>query len=238
MKDGSLELWFQPVVDTGKQQMLYQETLLRYIDPGHTMIISPGAFLNSAQRSGQGVKLDRFVIERAIGMLESDPNISVGVNLAAVSFKDHEIIDFIGNSLQAHRVDASRFFLEITESEIISHLDHACSVLNSIKEMGVQIALDDFGAGFSSLAYLKKLPVDFLKIDGSFMRDLVHNKFNQAIIRAIREVASIKNIKTIAEFVENQEQIDLLEDLGVDYVQGFFIGKPRSRAYTLSEITS
>ncbi|MFY8216582.1 MAG: EAL domain-containing protein, partial [Chthoniobacterales bacterium] len=136
----------------------------------------------------------------------------------------------------AHGVDASRFFLEITESEIISHLDHAREVLQSIKEMGVQIALDDFGAGFSSLAYLKKLPVDFLKIDGSFMRDLVNNDFNKAIIRAIREVAKIKNIKTIAEYVENQEQMDLLADLGVDYAQGFFIGKPRSRAYTEAEV--
>ena len=236
MKDGSLELWFQPVVATQSREMLYQETLLRYIDPGHTMIISPGAFLNSAQRSGQSTKLDRFVIERAVAMLEGDPAISVGVNLAAPSFKDTEIIAYIGDALQAHNVCASRFFLEITESEIISHLDQARQVLESIKEMGVQIALDDFGAGFSSLAYLKNLPVDFLKIDGSFMRDLVHNKFNQAIIRAIREVASIKNIKTIAEYVETQDQMDLLAELGVDYAQGFFIGKPRSRAYTPIEV--
>lgn len=236
MKDGSLELWFQPIVDTKSREMLYQETLLRYIDPGHTMIISPGAFLNSAQRSGQGVKLDRFVVERAMTMLENDPNISVGVNLAAPSFKDHEIIGYISDALQAHHVDGSRFFLEITESEIISHLDQSRDILTAIKELGVQIALDDFGAGFSSLAYLKNLPVDFLKIDGSFMRDLINNKFNQAIIRAIREVASIKNIKTIAEYVENQEQMDLLADLGVDYAQGFFIGKPRSRAYLPNEV--
>lgn len=236
MKDGSLELWFQPVVDTHSREMLYQETLLRYIDPGHTMIISPGAFLNSAQRSGQGIKLDRFVIERAITMLANDPSISVGVNLAAPSFKDTEIINFIGDALAKYNVNANRFFLEITESEIISHLDHAREVLECIKAMGVQIALDDFGAGFSSLAYLKNLPVDFLKIDGSFMRDLTHNKFNQAIIRAIREVAAIKNIKTIAEYVENQDQMDLLADLGVDYTQGFFIGKPRSRAYTSQEV--
>ena len=238
MKDGSLELWFQPVVDTRTRELLYHETLLRYIEPGHTMIISPGAVLNSAQRSGQGIKLDRFVIERAISMLENDPNISAGVNLAAPSFNDHKLIEVIGSSLQSHNVDASRFFLEITESEIISHLDRAREVSQSIKDMGVQIALDDFGADFSSLAYLKKLPVDFLKIDGSFMRDLVNNSFNQAIIRGIREVAEIKNIRTIAEYVENQDQMDLLAELGVDYVQGFFIGKPRSRAYTTAEVSA
>ena len=238
MKDGSLELWFQPVVDTRTRELLYHETLLRYIEPGHTMIISPGAVLNSAQRSGQGIKLDRFVIERAISMLENDPNISAGVNLAAPSFNDHKLIEVIGSSLQSHNVDASRFFLEITESEIISHLDRAREVSQSIKDMGVQIALDDFGADFSSLAYLKKLPVDFLKIDGSFMRDLVNNSFNQAIIRGIREVAEIKNIRTIAEYVENQDQMDLLVELGVDYVQGFFIGKPRSRAYTTAEVSA
>lgn len=237
MKDGSLELWFQPVVDTTNRELLYQETLLRYIDPGQTMIISPGAFLNSAQRSGQGAKLDRFVIERAIGMLAADPAISVGVNLAAPSFNDPDIIRCIGDALSQHGVEGSRFFLEITESEIISHLDRAREVLEGIKAMGVQVALDDFGAGFSSLAYLKNLPVDFLKIDGSFMRDLVTNPFNQAIIRAIREVADIRGIRTIAEYVETEEQIALLAELGVTFAQGFLIGKPRSRAYTPTEVT-
>lgn len=236
MKDGSLELWFQPVVDTRTRKMLYQETLLRYIDPGHTMIISPGAFLNSAQRSGQGAKLDRFVIDRAVKMLKDDPGISVGINLSAPSFNDREIISYIGNALETAGVNGSRFLLEITESEIISHLDSARDVLQEIKDMGVQIALDDFGAGFSSLAYLQNLPVDFLKIDGSFMRDLLTNPFNQAVIRAIKEVAGIKGIKTVAEFVENVDQLDMLAELGVDYAQGFFIGRPRSRSYSQEEV--
>ncbi len=236
MKDGSLELWFQPVVDTRTREMLYQETLLRYIDPGHTMIISPGAFLNSAQRSGQGAKLDRFVIDRAVKMLKDDPGISVGINLSAPSFNDSDIISYIGNALDTAGVKGGRFFLEITESEIISRLDSARDMLHEIKEMGVQIALDDFGAGFSSLAYLQNLPVDFLKIDGSFMRDLLTNPFNQAVIRAIKEVASIKGIKTVAEFVENGDQLDMLAELGVDYAQGFFIGRPRSRAYSQAEV--
>lgn len=236
MKDGSLELWFQPIVNTQTRELLYQEALLRYIDPGQTMIVSPGAFLNSAQRSGQGAKLDRFVIERAFTMLEEDPLISVGVNLSAPSFNDHELIDFVSNLLATRKVGSHRVFLEITESEIMSNLDRARDVLEALKSMGILIALDDFGAGFSSLAYLKNLPVDFLKIDGSFIRDIHKNTFNQAIIRAIREVASIRGIRTVAEYVENIDQLDLLAELGVDFAQGFLIGKPRSRSYKASEM--
>jgi EAL domain-containing protein (putative c-di-GMP-specific phosphodiesterase class I) len=236
MKDGSLELWFQPIVNTRTRELLYQEALLRYIDPGQTIIVSPGAFLNSAQRSGQGAKLDRFVIERAVTMLEEDPLLSVGVNLSAPSFNDRELIDFVANLLSSRNVGAHRLFLEITESEIMSNLDRARDVLEALKSMGILIALDDFGAGFSSLAYLKNLPVDFLKIDGSFIRDIHNNAFNQAIIRAIREVASIRDIRTVAEYVENVDQLDLLAELGVDFAQGFLIGKPRSRSYRISEM--
>jgi len=238
MRDGCLELWFQPVVSTRDGTLLYQEALLRYIDPAHTVIVSPGAFLSSAQRSGQGVKLDRFVIETAFQVLTAHPDLVLGVNLSAPSFNDNELIKHIESALSEHSVDPSRLLFEITETEIMSNLDKAREVLGELDKMGVKTALDDFGAGFSSLAYLKNLPVDHLKIDCVFVRDLVNNDFNQAILRAIREVAIIRGIKTVAECVENSEQLELLAELGIDYSQGFHIGRPRSRPYSTSELES
>lgn len=238
MRDGCLELWFQPVVSTRDGTLLYQEALLRYIDPAHTVIVSPGAFLSSAQRSGQGVKLDRFVIETAFQVLTAHPDLVLGVNLSAPSFNDNELIKHIESALSEHSVDPSRLLFEITETEIMSNLDKAREVLGELDKMGVKTALDDFGAGFSSLAYLKNLPVDHLKIDCVFVRDLVNNDFNQAILRAIREVAIIRGIKTVAECVENSEQLELLAELGIDYAQGFHIGRPRSRPYSTSELES
>jgi EAL domain-containing protein (putative c-di-GMP-specific phosphodiesterase class I) len=237
MRDGSLELWFQPVISTTDGKMLYQEALLRYIDPGHTVIVSPGAFLNSAQRSGQGAKLDRFVIETAFKILVAHPDLVLGVNLSAPSFNDNDLIKHLENALSSHPVDPSRLLFEITETEIMSNLDKASEVLTQMDRMGVKTALDDFGAGFSSLAYLKNLPVDHLKIDCAFVRDLPNNDFNQAILRAIREVAKIRGIKTVAECVESREQFELLAELGIDYAQGFYIGRPRSRPYTADELT-
>ncbi len=231
MRDGSLELWFQPVVATHGGGMLYQEALLRYIDPAHTVIVSPGAFLNSAQRSGQGAKLDLFVIETAFAILVANPNLVLGVNLSAPSFNDNELIKHLERALSEHPVDPSRLLFEITETEIMSNLDKAREVLSEMNRMGVKTALDDFGAGFSSLAYLKNLPVDHLKIDCAFVRDLPQNNFNQAILRAIREVAKIRGIKTVAECVETREQYELLGELEIDFAQGFYIGRPRSRPY-------
>jgi diguanylate cyclase (GGDEF) domain len=236
MRDGSLEIWFQPVVSTRDGTMLYQEGLLRYIDPGHTVIVSPGAFLNSAQRSGQGTKLDLFVVDAAFATLAQNPDLVLGINLSAPSVSDQELIPHLERVLSEHSVTPERVLFEITETEIMSNLDKARTVLSMLSDMGFRIALDDFGAGFCSLAYLKNLPVHHLKIDSTFIRDLPNNEFNQAILRAIREVAVIRNISTVAECVETEEQFTLLGELGIDYAQGFFIGRPRGRAYRASEI--
>jgi diguanylate cyclase (GGDEF)-like protein len=237
MRDGSLELWFQPVVSTQGGEMLYQEALLRYIDPAHTVIVSPGAFLSSAQRSGQGAKLDLFVIESAFKILEENPNLVLGVNLSAPSFNDNELIRHLEAALSKYSVLPSRLLFEITETEIMSNLDKAREILGEMSRMGLKTALDDFGAGFSSLAYLKNLPVDHLKIDCTFVRDLPNNNFNQAILRAIREVAKIRGIKTVAECVETREQYELLGELEIDFAQGFYIGRPRSRPYVQADLT-
>ncbi len=238
MTDGALELWFQPVVSTRGGEMLYQEALLRYIDPAQTVIVSPGAFLNSAARSGQSAKLDRFVAEKAVRKLEQYPDLILGVNLSAPSFNDLELLEFVEEVLSHSSVTPDRLHFEITETEIMSNLEKAREILEKMSAIGLKIALDDFGAGFSSLAYLKNLPVDLLKIDCAFVRDLPNNSFNQAILRAIREVAKIRNIKTVAECVETSEQYELLAELGIDYAQGFYMGRPRATPYVHEDLNS
>ncbi len=229
---------FQPVVSTRGGEMLYQEALLRYIDPAQTVIVSPGAFLNSAVRSGQSAKLDRFVAEKAVRKLEQYPDLILGVNLAAPSFNDTELLEFIEVVLSNSSVGPERLHFEITETEIMSNLEKAREILERMSAIGLKIALDDFGAGFSSLAYLKNLPVDYLKIDCAFVRDLENNSFNQAILRAIREVAKIRNIKTVAECVETVEQYNLLAELGIDYAQGYYMGRPRATPYVHADLNS
>jgi diguanylate cyclase (GGDEF)-like protein len=237
MRDGSLDLWFQPVVSVRDGSMLYQEALLRYIDPAHAVVVSPGAFLSAAQRSGQGAELDLFVMERAFDILAENTDLTLAVNLSAQSFNGDELIRRLESALASHPVDPSRLLFEITETEVMSNLEKASDVLSQMSRMGIKAALDDFGAGFSSLAYLKDLPVSHLKIDCAFVRDLPNNHFNQAILRAIREVARIRDIKTVAECVETREQLDILCELGIDFAQGFYIARPRVNSYTQSEIT-
>jgi diguanylate cyclase (GGDEF)-like protein len=236
MHDGTLELWFQPVISTKDGETLYQEALLRYIDSGKATIVTPASFMGAAHRSGNGAKLDRFVIERAVGVLAATPDLVMGVNLSASSFNDAEMLAYIEEALSRHAVNPARLLLEITETEVMSNLVVAREVIERMTEIGLKVALDDFGAGFSSLAYLKNLPVDFLKIDSAFIQDLPENDFNQAILRAIREVAMIRGIKTVAECVENPAQYAMLGQIGIDYAQGFHLCRPRAQPYSLTEL--
>lgn len=236
MHDGSLHLWYQPIVSSVGCEVLYHEVLLRYIDPNQSVIVGPSVFLNSTQRSGESARLDRFVIRKAMSALIEYPDLVFGVNLSAPSLSDSRLIELLANAFSDHSVEPERLHVEITETELMSNLSQAGQTLESISKMGVKIALDDFGTGFSSLAYLKNLPIDYLKIDCAFVRDLPQNEFNQAILRAICEVARIRNIKTVAEHVETAEQCRLIAELGIDYVQGFLVGIPNARPYSQEDI--
>ena len=149
------------------------------------------------------------------------------INLSAESVGEQKILDAITNSLLRYEVPPTAVTFEITETVAIANLDAAVEFLNQLREHGCQTALDDFGVGYSSFAYLKDLPVDFVKIDGSFVRDIHRDKLQLAMVRSMNEIAHAMGKYTIAEFVHNEECMKVVDEIGVDYIQGYHIGGPR-----------
>jgi diguanylate cyclase (GGDEF)-like protein/PAS domain S-box-containing protein len=148
------------------------------------------------------------------------------INLSAASINEEKLIDFICEQFSIHKIPAEIICFEITETVAIANLSKAASLIGKLKKLGCQFALDDFGSGMSSFAYLKNLPVDFIKIDGNFIKNIIDNPIDLAMVEAITKIAHVMGIKTIAEYVENAEVVDKLKDLGVDYAQGYYFGKP------------
>jgi len=236
MRDGSLQLWFQPVVSVARREIIYQEILLRYVDPALRISVNPDVFLSAVRRFGQSIRLDRFVIAKSFEALAMNPGLSVSINISGALFGDETYCDFVESRLRISGIAPERVLFEITENELIPNLQNASIAIERLQAAGCRFALDDFGAGFSSLTYLKNLPVDFLKIDGSFVRDLPNQPFNQAALKAIRIIADALEIGTVAEYVEEAEESELLQQIGISYVQGHYIAVPRSTPYTISEI--
>ena len=148
------------------------------------------------------------------------------VNLSGLSFCDETMLAFIVEQFEKWKIPTHKICFEITETAAIANLSYAIKFIHTLKDCGCLFSLDDFGSGFSSFGYLKNLPVDYLKIDGSFVKDIVEDIIDFAMVKSINEVGHIMDKKTIAEFVENEEIFNLLSELGVDYAQGYGIGKP------------
>jgi len=142
-----------------------------------------------------------------------------------VSIGNNDLLKDIKYLILSSGIKPEQIVFEITESTAISQIESARAFIKSLKEIGCQFALDDFGTGFSSFAYLKYLPVDYLKIDGTFIRDIINDQVDQAMVKSIHHIAKSLNIKTIAEYVENEETLKLLAAMGIDYVQGNYIGE-------------
>ena len=224
-------LFGQPIVPiSGKQEKMHFETLVRYRDD-KGLIIPPGAFLPAAERYNLASAMDRSVISNLFKWLAGRPdfldNLSIcSVNLSGVSLSELSMLEFISEQFSLWAIPTHKICFEITETAAIANLSSATKFINHLRERGSLFSLDDFGSGLSSFAYLKNLPVDFLKIDGFFVKDIVDDEVDLAMVRAINEVGHIMGKKTIAEFVENKEIFTLLNELGVDYAQGYGIGKP------------
>jgi len=236
MRDGSLQLWFQPVISMARSEIIYQEVLLRYVDPGLKIPVNPSVFLSAVRRFGQSTKLDRFVIAKSFEALALNPNLAVSINISGALFGEESYCDFIESMLLNSGIAPERVLFEITENELIPNLQNASGAIERLQAVGCRFALDDFGSGFSSLTYLKNLPIDFLKIDGSFVRDLPNQQFNQAALRAIRIIGDALEIGIVAEFVETRDEYELLQKIGISHAQGHFIAIPRSRPYGFEEI--
>ncbi|QPK63152.1 EAL domain-containing protein [Methylomonas sp. LL1] len=213
-----------------REEGLHFETLLRYQDE-QGKIIPPGAFLPSAERYNMAPALDRWVISNLFEYLGTTPGFIerlelCSVNLSGLSLSDETMLDFIGEQFRKWQIPTYKVCFEITETAAISNLSYAKHFIDTLRKKGCLFSLDDFGSGLSSFAYLKNLPVDFLKIDGLFVKDILEDKIDWTMVKAINEVGHVMHKKTIAEFVENKNIFELLKTLGVDYAQGYGIAKP------------
>ncbi len=194
-------------------------------------IISPGAFLPAAERYDLITQLDKWVVGETIRLMLRHPEFVkhthfLAVNLSGASLAEESFLDFVIKALSDSRIDQEKICFEITETAAIGNLNAAQRFIKSVKALGCKFSLDDFGSGLSSFGYLKNLPVDYLKIDGMFVKAIVDDPIDFAMVKAINEIGHVMGMQTIAEFVENDEIKEKLREIGVDYVQGYGIAKP------------
>jgi diguanylate cyclase (GGDEF)-like protein/PAS domain S-box-containing protein len=223
IRQAAFDLWFQPVFSLPGRRLEYFEGLVRLADEAGAAVL-PGEFLPVAERFRLARDIDRVVIQKALAWLAREPELKLAVNLSGQSFDDPELAGFIEGAFRRAGVLAGRVLFEITETSLLSNLTQTCAALVQLKRAGFRFALDDFGCGFSSLAYLRDLPVDCVKIDGSFIRNLRREPVNEILVRSMKETARLIGLTTVAEFVEDAETLELLACIGVDYVQGNHLG--------------
>lgn len=205
------------------------EILLGVRDSGQ--VLPPGLLIEAAEHFGRMTKVDRWVFHNVLNWMEANPRLvkaSAGfsINLSGNSLSDEKFLEFVLSELQAVSIDKAKLCFEITETAAITNLGEATEFIRSMKQQGCKFSLDDFGSGLSSYAYIQKLPVDFIKIDGIFIRNLATNQKDQALVRSINELAHFMGMKTVAEFVESHEILEVLKHIGVDHSQGYGIKKP------------
>lgn len=224
---GHFELWFQPIIDLKSGQVNHHEALIRLRDE-NGKVIMPGAFIPAAERFNLIQSIDRCVMELSIHALKKHPELRISLNLSTHSLNDPDLPLFVQNLFAAGEIAFDRVAFEVTETSIISNLRRAKKIIGTLRGVGFRFALDDFGCGFSSIAYLRELDFDYVKIDGSFIKNLPSEPLSQALVGAMNEIAHLLSKKTVAEFVENEETVRLLESIGVDFAQGYFFGRPGS----------
>ena len=222
-------LVFQPVVDLASGEVSHYEVLIRM--RGHdNRVIGPAEFIPVAERMGLIHNIDLWVVENAIDFLAKLPvessHISLSINLSGVAFQDDSLLAAIKQKLALSWVSAERITFEITETAAVDNFEQTRQMINKIRALGCYFALDDFGAGFCSFNYLKKFPVDYVKIDGQFIQNLMNDDTDQVLVKSMNEIAHRLGKKTIAEFIESPAVIKILTDLGIDYGQGYLFGKP------------
>lgn len=207
------------------------ELLLRMRDENGSLV-SPDLFITAAERYGITPSIDRWVVENALRWLVSEADererlAMCSINLSGQSLADDEFLPFVTHQFQRSGIDATKICFEITETAAIASYAQASRFINALKAIGCKFALDDFGTGLSSFGYLKNFPVDYLKIDGSFVREILHDPIDREMVRSINEIGHLTGKKTIAEFAENQEIITMLKGMGIDYAQGYGVSEPQ-----------
>ena len=235
-------LYAQPIVSLGQDEQRHDEVLIR-IQNAKGDLILPGAFIPAAERYDMMVAIDRWVIKAVCHHVQTvrdslpleqafvDARVPApaqySVNLSGTSLGDEGLHDYILTQFAEHDIAPEQICFEITETAVIANLPKAQVFMSGLKTLGCRFSLDDFGSGLSSFAYLKALPVDYLKIDGVFIRDIASNAINRAMVKAINEVGHVMGISTVAEYVEDEPTLETVRELGLDFAQGYAVGMLR-----------
>ena len=225
-------LYAQPIVSLNDDSEASRFEILLRMRDARGNPISPGALVSAAERYQLMPQIDRWVFSTTLRMLAENQDVLAGqgqifcINLSGQTLGDDDMLSFIEEELAESAVPPTAICFEVTESAAVSNLRKAQSFIESLRSVGCKFALDDFGAGLSSFAYLKNFSVDTLKIDGSFIRDIIENRISESMVAAITQVARVMELETVAEYVETPETRKLVRKLGVDYAQGHAVGKP------------
>lgn len=230
LEQGRFCLYAQPIQTTSGPAggLLHAELLVRMVEAGGN-VIEASAFIPAAERYGLMSAIDRWVVKTAFVTLAKGGgrgNVQYAINLSGASIGDERFLEFLREQFAHTHVVPESICFEITETTAVANLASAARFIRELIGMGCKFALDDFGAGMSSFAYLKHLPTDYLKIDGSFIKDMLNDPLNRDMVAAINDIGHSMGRKTIAEYVESEAILTALRDMGVDFVQGYYIGRP------------
>jgi diguanylate cyclase (GGDEF)-like protein/PAS domain S-box-containing protein len=233
-----MTLHFQPIMDIASGEISYYEVLIRMIAKDGTLIM-PGEFIGVAEHTGLIHQINHYVLNAAIEKLASlrelENPIALSINLSGRVIDDPRLLQQLTYLLSSHDVDPQHLVFELTETAALADVNAAERLMSELQTLGCRFAMDDFGVGFSSFYYLRELPLDIVKIDGSFIKQLPNNPKDQVFVKALTEMAHALGKETVAEFVEDESTLNLLADLGVVYAQGYYIGRPSPQVPISSE---
>jgi EAL domain-containing protein (putative c-di-GMP-specific phosphodiesterase class I) len=225
LTDNRLVFAYQPIVSAKNKLAVHHECLLRLVRPDGSVALA-GQFIPAAEQLGLVRQVDRQVLEMAVAELHAFPKITLAVNVSGTIASDRCWLEAFVDYVRANESVANRLVVELTETAALNDFEEGTRFISNLREMGCKVAIDDFGAGFTSFRNLKMLRVDIVKIDGAFIRGLVGCRENQIFVRTLVELAKHFQLETVAEWVGAEEEAALLETMGVDYFQGFLYGEP------------
>ena len=232
LENDDFTILFQPIskINELQEKWTHYEVLIRMLNDNNSLI-TPNRFLPAAERYNLVNKIDRWVFKTCIKILEENTQLlnnvnTLSVNISGASLCEPSYLKYVNSIFEQYEVAPEKICFEITETVAVSNLSEANNFISRLRDLGCKFALDDFGTGFSSFENLKYLTVDYVKIDGIFIRDLQTNKIDYEMVHSLHKIAKLMNIKTIAEYVESDETLSTLKEIGVDYVQGYAISKP------------
>jgi len=225
LHDDRLVLSYQPIVSSDTHEPVVHECLLRMIQPDGE-VVAAGMFMEVVEELGLIRLIDRRVLDLAIKVMAENPTARLAINVSGLTTSDKTWLRHIVGLLRNERSIAERLIVEITETAGLEDVEECARFVATLRKLGCKVALDDFGAGYTSFRHLKILAVDMVKIDGAFVQDLVQNPANMIFIRSLLDLARNFNLETVAECVETMEQAQLLKDEGVKLLQGWAFGKP------------